>query len=96
MGGTRGTTKRNWHTRLTVRKRAQHPFSGGTPVGLGSGFDAISAGLTLLKRSGPLVFFSNYTYTPSFAGAAGGTDVDLGNIHGLRFGTALTTSPAPG
>lgn len=69
-------------------------FSGGTPVALGSGFDAVSAGLTLLKRSDPLVFFGNYTFTHSLAGTQAGTDVDLGNVHGLRFGTALATSPA--
>ncbi len=68
-------------------------FTGGTPVALGTGFDSASAGVTMIKRADPLVFFGNYTFTRSFSEVQGGSEVDLGNVHGLRFGTALATSP---
>ncbi len=68
-------------------------FSGGTPVALGTGFDAASLGLTAIKRADPVVFFGNYTFTRSFSESQGGSAVDLGNVHSIRFGTGLATSP---
>lgn len=68
-------------------------FSGGVPVALGSGFDWASAGITLIKRADPLIYFGNYTVMHSFSESKGGIHIDPGNSHNLRFGTALATSP---
>ncbi len=68
-------------------------FDGGPAIGLGSGFDGISASLTALKRSDPLVFFGSYAFTHLRPDRKGAGEVDLGNSHGVRFGVGLATSP---
>lgn len=68
-------------------------FENAMPVALGSGFRTVQASLTAIKRVDPLVFFGSYSFTHAFAANHGGLRVDPGNSHGLRFGTALATSP---
>lgn len=68
-------------------------FESATPVAHGSGFDSVQGSLTAVKRVDPLVFFGSYSYAHSFAREKNGIEVDLGNSHGLRFGTALATGP---
>ncbi|MCM0044108.1 MAG: hypothetical protein NBV65_05690 [Burkholderiaceae bacterium] len=68
-------------------------FDAGQPVALGSGFDGVSASLTALKRTDPLVFFGSYAFTHLRPARKGVGEVDLGNSHALRFGVALATSP---
>lgn len=68
-------------------------FDAGPAVALGSGFDGVSASLTALKRTDPLVFFGSYAFTHLRPARKGVGEVDLGNSHGLRFGVALATSP---
>lgn len=68
-------------------------FENTTPVALGSGFDSLQASLTAIKRVDPLVFFGSYSFAHAFPENRSGANVDLGNSHGLRFGTALATGP---
>lgn len=68
-------------------------FESTRPVARGSGFDAIQGVLTAVKRVDPLVFFGNYSFTHNFSDTKNGVKVDPGDIHGLRFGTALATGP---
>lgn len=68
-------------------------FDSGSAVALGSGFEGISASLTALKRSDPLVFFGSYAFTHLRPDRKGVGEVDPGNSHGLRFGVGLATSP---
>ncbi len=68
-------------------------FDAGPSVALGSGFDGVSASLTALKRTDPLVFFGSYAFTHLRPARKGVGEVDLGNSHALRFGVALATSP---
>lgn len=69
-------------------------FESPRPVALGSGFDALQAGLTAVKRMDPLVHFGSYTFTHVFKRTRNGLDVRPGDSHELRFGTALAVSPA--
>lgn len=69
-------------------------FESAEPVGLGSGFDAMQASLTAVKRMDPLVHFGSYSFTHTFGKTRGGFDVRPGNSHEFRFGTALAVSPA--
>jgi hypothetical protein len=68
-------------------------FESATPVALGTGFDAVQAFLTAVKRVDPLVFFGTYTFSHNIADEKAGVEVDPGNSHSLRFGTILATSP---
>jgi hypothetical protein len=68
-------------------------FEGSTPVALGSGFDAVQAFLTAVKRADPLVFFGTYTFTHNIAEQKAGEEVEPGNSNSLRLGTILATSP---
>ncbi|RJG03520.1 hypothetical protein D3878_19555 [Noviherbaspirillum sedimenti] len=68
-------------------------FESTRPVAHGTGFDSIQGSLAALKRFDPLVIFGNYSFTHTFSENKGGMKVDLGNSHGLRFGTALATGP---
>ena len=69
-------------------------FQSATPVSLGSGFNAVQAFLTAVKRVDPLVFFGTYTLSHNIAEEKVGVEVDPGNSHTLRFGTILATSPS--
>lgn len=68
-------------------------FESVTPVARGSGFDSLQGTLTAVKRIDPLVFFGSYSFTHHFSETKNGINVDPGNTHGLRFGTALATGP---
>jgi hypothetical protein len=68
-------------------------FTSGTPNALGAGFDSLSASIGATKRADPLVVFGSYTFTHFFPGTEAGFDVDLGESHALRLGTALAASP---
>jgi hypothetical protein len=68
-------------------------FESAAPVELGSGFDAVLATVTAVKRLAPLVVFGSYTYTHQFAETRAGLSVDPGATHDLRLGTILAASP---
>lgn len=68
-------------------------FESATPIAHGSGFDALQASLTALKRVDPLVFFGTYSFIHNFPETRNGARIRPGNTHGLRFGTALATGP---
>ena len=63
------------------------------PVALGNGFDSIQGTLTSVKRIDPLVLFGSLNYTHNYPETYSGVRVDLGNSHGLRFGTGLAAGP---
>jgi len=69
-------------------------FESAAPVELGSGFDAVLATVTAVKRLAPLVVFGSYTYTHQFAETRAGLSVDPGATHDLRLGTILAASPS--
>ena len=60
---------------------------------LGTGFHALEAGLTAVKRRDPLVFFGSASHNWSLSGRQAGRDVDLGNTIRFKLGTLLATSP---
>lgn len=68
-------------------------FERGRPVALGSGFDAIQASVTALKRIDPLVIFGSYSVTHTLVRRKEGIQVDLGNSQTLRLGSALASGP---
>jgi outer membrane murein-binding lipoprotein Lpp len=68
-------------------------FTSRTPNALGAGFDSLSASIGATKRADPLVVFGSYTFTHFFPGTEEGFDVDLGESHAVRIGTALAASP---
>lgn len=62
-------------------------------VGTGSGFDNLSAGVTLLKRQDPLVFLGGVSYIHSFSNSFNGITVQPGNAVDVRVGPILAASP---
>lgn len=62
-------------------------------TGIGTGFHGIEAGLTAVKRRDPLAFFGTVSHNWSLSGRQAGSDVDLGDTIGVRFGTILAASP---
>jgi hypothetical protein len=69
-------------------------YEQGPLVALGSGFPSVQASASAIKRVDPLVFFGNLSATRFQARDKGAARIRPGNIYGLRFGTALATSPA--
>jgi hypothetical protein len=69
-------------------------FTSAQPSTLGSGFDELEASITATKRVDPLVLFAGYSFSHSFAATKGAAKVDLGDTHGIRFGSILATSPS--
>jgi hypothetical protein len=65
--------------------------TGGSDIG--SGFHAIQAGLTAVKRRDPLAFFGSVAHSWNLSERQSGNDVDEGNTVGVRLGTLLATSP---
>ena len=59
----------------------------------GSGFHQLQAGLTVVTREDPLVFFVAPSYSWVFEREKNGTDVDPGDTIGLKVGTLLAASP---
>lgn len=68
-------------------------FTSDQPVALGSGFRSVQGSLVFLKRMDPLIFFGNYSLTHYFPETNAGIEIAPGKSHGVRFGTALATSP---
>jgi hypothetical protein len=68
-------------------------FTNAEPVARGSGFDSIQGSLVAIKRIDPLVFFGSYGFTHNFSETKNSVRVEPGNVHSLRFGTALATGP---
>ncbi|MES2153215.1 MAG: septum formation initiator family protein [Pseudomonadota bacterium] len=68
-------------------------FDNASPVAHGSGFNAIQASVTALKRIDPLVIFGNYSFTHTLAETRNGSKIDPGNSQTVRFGSALATGP---
>jgi hypothetical protein len=64
-------------------------FTGGT----GSGFNQLTAGVTLTKRQDPLVFFGGGFYTFTFSDKKAGSDFAPGDQIDARLGTILAASP---
>ncbi|SFV11177.1 hypothetical protein SAMN05216552_103351 [Pseudoduganella namucuonensis] len=62
-------------------------------IARGSGFKSLQGALTAIKRVDPLVFFGSYAYTHVYSATKSGIKVEPGNVHGLRFGTALAAGP---
>jgi len=59
----------------------------------GSGFHQLQAGLTVVTREDPLVFFVAPSYSWVFEREKNGTNVDPGDTIGLKVGTLLAASP---
>lgn len=60
---------------------------------LGTGFDSLQAGVTLLKRQDPLAFFGSLAYTYNFDTTRAGVELEPGNGYGVRAGVVLAASP---
>jgi hypothetical protein len=59
----------------------------------GSGFDALQAGLTALKRRDPLVYYGGLSYSAPRARDIDGVKVDPGDALGVRLGGILAARP---
>jgi hypothetical protein len=66
--------------------------SGGR-VPLGTGFDVLQAGVSLLKRADPLVYYGGATYSLPLPRDIAGVRVEPGHSYGMRAGTALAVTP---
>jgi hypothetical protein len=61
--------------------------------GTGSGFDAVTGGVTLTKRQDPLVLLGSASYTHNFGTNHAGVNFSPGDAVDLRVGTLLAASP---
>jgi hypothetical protein len=81
----------------TTTGSAHFASTAGGPVGFvggtGSGFDQLTAGVTLTKRQDPLVFFGGGFYTYTFSDRKAGSDFAPGDQIDARLGTILAASP---
>ena len=59
----------------------------------GTGFHALQAGVTFVRRQDPLVFFGTASYTYVRDRRHEGLDIDPGNPAALKLGTILAASP---
>lgn len=76
-------------TSLTQTQISTFPFT----VGTGSGFNALSGGVTLLKRQDPLVFLGSFNYQHSFPNTINGVQQTIGDIYFFRADAILAASP---
>ena len=76
-------------TSLTQQAASTFP----TTVGTGSGFNALSGGVTVLKRQDPLVFLGAFEYPHSFPSNINGVRQTLGDQYGFRVEAILAASP---
>jgi len=76
-------------TSLTQQAASTFP----TTVGTGSGFNALSGGVTVLKRQDPLVFLGAFEYQHSFPSNINGVRQTLGDQYGFRVEAILAASP---
>jgi hypothetical protein len=76
-------------TSLSQTQISTFPFA----VGTGSGFNAISGGVTALKRQDPLVFLGGFEYTHSFPSTIAGVQQTVGDVYSLRTEAILAASP---
>lgn len=74
-----------------VTHTGEDAFGGHVPTG--SGFNVPQAGLTLVKRDDPLVYFGSLSYAVPRGREIAGVRVEPGNAVGLRGGAALATAP---
>jgi hypothetical protein len=73
-----------------------HPPSGVVPppsTALGSGYDALSASITAIKRADPLVFLGSLSHSINFSTTAGGARFNPSDTTSASFRTILATSP---
>lgn len=77
------------NTNLTRTNFATFPYT----VGTGSGFPAVGAGITFVKRQDPLVFLGSLTYQHNFDARIGGFDQAIGDDYGFRIASVLAASP---
>lgn len=66
-------------------------FSSAVPVA--SSFSLLQAGITLVKRHDPLVFFATLNHGAQFSRRLGGVLVDPGNPSSIKLGSLLALSP---
>lgn len=69
-------------------------YEQGPLVAHGSGFPSLQGAVSVIKRSDPLVFFGNYSYTYIYGRDKAGAAIQPGSVSGLRVGVALATAPA--
>jgi hypothetical protein len=74
-----------------VARTGQDPFSGHVPTG--SGFNVLQAGVSVLKRADPLVYYGGATYSLPQARDYSGRRLEPGTSVGLRAGSALAATP---
>lgn len=74
-----------------VARTGQDPFSGRVPTG--SGFNVLQAGVSVLKRADPLVYYGGATYSLPQAQDYGGRRLEPGTSIGVRAGSALAATP---
>jgi len=74
-----------------VANTGQDPFSGVVPTG--SGFDVLQAGVSVLKRADPLVYYGGATYSLPQAHDYSGRKLEPGTSLGVRAGSALAATP---
>jgi hypothetical protein len=76
-------------TSFATRQVSTFPFATGT----GSGFNALTGGVTLLKRQDPLVFLGAIAYTHNFASTINGISQTPGDAVFTRVAAILAASP---
>jgi len=77
-----------------IGRTGRDGFDGGVPsVPTGGGFNVLQGGLTVVKRSDPLMLYGGISYAAAFSRQVSGTEVAPGNTFGLRLGTILAASP---
>jgi hypothetical protein len=91
--------ERGWVPDAIVNVRYQaatgsaHFNPGGQISGVGNGADSVLAGLTLIKRQDPLVFFGGPAYIHNFTATDGSIKFSPGDAIDFRAGTILAASP---
>jgi hypothetical protein len=62
-------------------------------VATGGSFNVVQGGLTMVKRSDPLMLYGGVSYAVPLSRQVAGTEIAPGNTFGLRLGTILAASP---
>jgi hypothetical protein len=74
-----------------LARTGQDAFSGQVPTG--GGFNVLQAGVSILKRADPLVYYGGATYSLPQAHDYSGRRLEPGTSLGLRAGSALAATP---
>jgi hypothetical protein len=62
-------------------------------LSLGTGFNALSAGVTAVKSYDPIVFLAKFAYTENFEDRKQGFNIDPGSEYAFAVGTILAAGP---